>query len=377
MRRKAARRIAPEAARVAEAVAAIRAAKRPLVVSGRGARGAGAALVAVSRRGGRALPRHPGKPRPGAVRTSRGRRRGARRGDGAGRPGDHPRAQARLPARLRLAGGLSRRALRAHRRHARRTDRQPARHAGDRWRRVDLALDAITDALGNDAGSRDERLARRAARQAPRADREGRRRPAPQTGGDGKIHPLAIFEAHPRGRRSRPHRGRRRRRPAELRPRRPVATHLPRRRRLRLPRRRRAVRDRRRAGLSGPAGDLGHRRRRLRHQRDGDRHRRAPRREGGLHRLQQRRLEHRALRPGSSTTAAASSAPRCAIPTMPRWRAALGAHGERVEDPADLADAIRRGARQRAGGDRRRHLAAGGVVRRAARALASCRTTRR
>ena len=36
---------------------------------------------------------------------------------------------------------------------------------------------------------------------------------------------------------------------------------------------------------------------------------------------------------------------------------ALGAHGERVEDPADLASAIRRGARSRPGGDRRDHVA--------------------
>ena len=41
-----------------------------------------------------------------------------------------------------------------------------------------------------------------------------------------------------------------------------------------------------------------HRRRRVRHQRDGDRLRQAPRCESRLHRRQQRRLEHRAARPG-------------------------------------------------------------------------------
>jgi acetolactate synthase-1/2/3 large subunit len=59
---------------------------------------------------------------------------------------------------------------------------------------VGLALDAITDALGNDAGKRDtawlEGLRAKQQRTA-----KGETAKAPQTGEDGKIHPMAIFDA--------------------------------------------------------------------------------------------------------------------------------------------------------------------------------------
>ena len=56
---------------------------------------------------------------------------------------------------------------------------------------------------------------------------------------------------------------------------------------------------------------------------------------------------------------------------------ALGAHGERVEDPADTAGRPGESARERAGADRRRHLAVGRLVGRAGRGSASCPTSRR
>ena len=56
---------------------------------------------------------------------------------------------------------------------------------------------------------------------------------------------------------------------------------------------------------------------------------------------------------------------------------ALGAHGERVEDPADLRRRPRARSGQRAGAGRRRHLPGRGLVRCDARAWASSPTTRR
>ena len=60
---------------------------------------------------------------------------------------------------------------------------------------VGLALEALTEALGNDAGGRDvewlEGLRAKHRERTARSDATG----SPQTGGDGKIHPLAIFEA--------------------------------------------------------------------------------------------------------------------------------------------------------------------------------------
>ena len=60
------------------------------------------------------------------------------------------------------------------------------------------------------------------------------------------------------------------------------------------------------------------------------------RREGGVHRLQQRRLEHRALRPGGQLRRPRGRHAARRTPTMPPWPAPSALHGERVEDPADL-----------------------------------------
>ncbi len=60
---------------------------------------------------------------------------------------------------------------------------------------VGLALDAISEALGNDAGDRDQNwLDGLRAKQKERTAR-GETSQTPQTGADGKIHPLAIFDA--------------------------------------------------------------------------------------------------------------------------------------------------------------------------------------
>ncbi|WP_193182422.1 thiamine pyrophosphate-binding protein [Nisaea sediminum] len=188
------RRPAPVPERVSEAVAAIRAARRPLVISGRGARWAGGALV-------RFLDA------ADALYLDTQESRGLV-------PADHPsvvgavRAAAMAQADLVITLG-------------RKLDYQVAfgspaifpdatfiriaDNAGELYdnRRgqpeiladVGLALDALTEALGNDAGTRDavwleglrskhrERIAKSASGTGP------------EKGKDGKIHPMAIFDA--------------------------------------------------------------------------------------------------------------------------------------------------------------------------------------
>ncbi|MXN67311.1 thiamine pyrophosphate-binding protein [Stappia sp. GBMRC 2046] len=188
------RRLPPEPERVAEAVDAIRKAKRPLVISGRGARNAGEALVRfldtadalyldTQESRGLVPADHPAV--VGAVRAAAmtqadlvitlGRKLDYQLGFGS--PAVFPAARF-----LRIAD----------------TDGELVdnrRGSPEILASVDLALDALTRALGNDAGTRDadwleglrakhwERLA------------QGKLNPAPRTGGDGKVHPMAIFEA--------------------------------------------------------------------------------------------------------------------------------------------------------------------------------------
>ena len=132
-----------------------------------------------ARRLRRALPRHPGEPRPGAARSPGGGRRGARRGDERGRSRAADRAQARLPAGLRLARGVPARALRAHRRHGGRADRQPARPAGGPG---DTASGARRHGRGRrqPAAHARSRLGRRPAPAPSRAHRAGARQAARQ-----------------------------------------------------------------------------------------------------------------------------------------------------------------------------------------------------
>ena len=194
LRPKPARRPLPEPERVAEAVEALRSARRPLVISGRGARGAGASI----RRFLEAAD---------ALYLDTQESRGLVPADHASFIGSM-RAAAMSQADLVITLG-------------RKLDYQlgygsPAVFPAARFLRisdtagelvdnrrgepeilapVDLALDAILAALGEERGSRDEdwlgsirkshreRLARAAAKRAP------------DVGSDGKIHPLAIFEA--------------------------------------------------------------------------------------------------------------------------------------------------------------------------------------
>jgi acetolactate synthase-1/2/3 large subunit len=188
-----ARRMAPDPEDVARAVAAIRAAKRPLVVSGRGARGTGTSVAAfleasdalyldTQESRGLVPADHPAV--VGAVRAAAmaqadlvvtlGRKLDYQLGFGS--PAVFP--QARFLRISDTAGELI-----------------DNRRGVEVLAPVGVALDAITEALGNDAGARDQGWLdglreKHRARLAKGADT-----PAPQTGGDGKIHPLAIFEA--------------------------------------------------------------------------------------------------------------------------------------------------------------------------------------
>ena len=216
---KPARRVAPDPAAVEEAAATIRSAKRPLVVSGRGARGAGAAVVAfldatdalyldTQESRGLVPAAHPAV--VGAVRAAAmaqadlvitlGRKLDYQLGFGS--PAVFP--EARFLRISDTAGEL--------------VDNR--RGSPEILAPVGAALDAITRALGNDAGPRDEAWLD-GLRDKHRARIEkGKDTTAPATGTDGKIHPMAIFEALARGCRTRPHRHRRRRRPPQLRARR-------------------------------------------------------------------------------------------------------------------------------------------------------------
>ncbi len=191
---KPARRLPPDPARIAEAVAAIRGAQRPLVISGRGARDAGGALVRfleavdalyLDTQESRALvpADHPSV--VGAVRAAAmaqadlvvtlGRKLDYQLGFGS--PAVFP--DARFLRIADTAGEL--------------VDNR--RGEPEILASVDLALDALTAALGNDAGSRDE-----AWIHGLRASHRARIGKAltgktPDRGPDGKIHPLAIFEA--------------------------------------------------------------------------------------------------------------------------------------------------------------------------------------
>ncbi|MFO7854388.1 MAG: thiamine pyrophosphate-binding protein [Paracoccaceae bacterium] len=188
------RRPAPDPERLAEAVAAIRAAKRPLVVSGRGARGAGEALVRfldatdalyldTQESRGLVPPDHPSV--VGAVRAAAmgqadlvvtlGRKLDYQLAFGS--PAVFP--EARFLRISDTAGEL--------------TDNR--RGTPEILAAVDLTLDALTEALGADAGAREagwlEGLRARHRERIAKGDDA----PAPQRGADGKIHPMAIFEA--------------------------------------------------------------------------------------------------------------------------------------------------------------------------------------
>jgi acetolactate synthase-1/2/3 large subunit len=188
------RKLQPNPDAVAEAAAAIRAAKRPLVITGRGARNASKELVRfldavdalyldTQESRGLVPSNHPAF--AGAVR-------GAVMGQSdlvivLGRKLDYQTAygspavygDARFIRISDTAGELL----------------DNRRGAPELLADVGLALDAITDALGNDAGSRDAAwLSGLRAKQKERTAKGDAAR-TPQTGVDGKIHPMAIFDA--------------------------------------------------------------------------------------------------------------------------------------------------------------------------------------
>lgn len=182
----------PEA--VAEAVAAIRAARRPLVVSGRGARGAGAEVV-------RFLDA------TGALYLDTQESRGLV-------PADHPsvvgavRAAAMgqadlvitLGRKLDYQLGYGSPAVFPDARFLRIADTageliDNRRGSPEILASVASAMTAIADALGNDAGAIDDAWAEGLRAKHRERIAKGADRPVPQRGGDGKIHPMAIFEA--------------------------------------------------------------------------------------------------------------------------------------------------------------------------------------
>ncbi len=191
---KPARRPPPEAERVAAAADAIRAAKRPLVVSGRGARNAADALIRfldaadalyldTQESRGLVPPEHPAC--VGAVRAAAmtgadlvitlGRKLDYQLGYGS--PAVFP--EARFVRIADTAGEL--------------VDNR--RGEPELLASVDLALDAITTALGGDAGERDHEWLEQLRGKHRERSAQGESATAPQLGDDGKIHPLAIFEA--------------------------------------------------------------------------------------------------------------------------------------------------------------------------------------
>ncbi|MEM7745369.1 MAG: thiamine pyrophosphate-binding protein [Pseudomonadota bacterium] len=191
---KPVRRISPAAGAVDEAVAAIRAAKRLLVISGRGARGAGDAVVRfLDATGALYLDTQESR---GLVPAGHGSVVGAVRAAAM--------AQADLVVTLgrkldyQLAYGSP--AVFGGARFLRIADTageliDNRRGSPEILATVDVALDALTDALGNDAGEADAAWAD--GLRAKHAERiaKGAAATAPKTGGDGKIHPMAIFEA--------------------------------------------------------------------------------------------------------------------------------------------------------------------------------------
>ena len=191
---KPARRPVPDPAAITEAAAAIRAARRPLVVSGRGARDAGAALVHfldaaqalyldTQESRGLVPADHPSV--VGAVRAAAmaqadlvitlGRKLDYQLGFGS--PAVFP--DARFLRISDTAGELI----------------DNRRGTPELLSSVDLALDALTDALGNNAGARDESWLEGLRAKHRQRIVKGESKPSSQTGPDGKVHPMAIFDA--------------------------------------------------------------------------------------------------------------------------------------------------------------------------------------
>jgi len=191
---KPARRPTPSPDRIAEAAKVIRAAKKPLVISGRGARLAGEALVRfldvtdalyLDTQESRGLVPAGHRSVVGAVRAAAmaqadlvvtlGRKLDYQVAFGS--PAVFPDARF-----LRIADNAGE--LIDNRRG------EPEILAD-----VALALEALSDALGNDAGARDTAWLDGLRTKHRQRSARGATGKAPATGRDGRIHPLAIFEA--------------------------------------------------------------------------------------------------------------------------------------------------------------------------------------
>ena len=188
---KPARRIAPDPDAIASTVTAIRAARRPLVVSGRGAVGTADALVQFL-------------DASGALYLDTQESRGLV-------PSDHPSVvgavRGAVMAQADLVITLGRKLdyqlgfgspavfpdakfLRISATPGELNDNR--RGAPEVLASVGLALEAISEGLGNDAGELDtEWTGGLRAKHQARIEK-GAATPAPQTGGDGRIHPMAV-----------------------------------------------------------------------------------------------------------------------------------------------------------------------------------------
>ena len=188
------RHLSPDAEAIEEAVEVIRGARRPLVVSGRGARRASTELI-------RFLDAS------GALYLDTQESRGLV-------PADHPsvvgavRAAAMAQADLVITLGRKLDYQLAYGSPAVFPDARFLRIADTAGELVDNrrgapeilaaigpALAALTEALGNDAGAVDASWAEGLRAKHRERIARGADRPVPQRGGDGKIHPMAIFEA--------------------------------------------------------------------------------------------------------------------------------------------------------------------------------------
>ncbi len=191
---KPARRPSPEPARIDEAIQALRRARRPLVVSGRGARFAGdtvtrfldaadALYLDTQESRGLVPADHPAV--VGAVRAAAmaeadlvitlGRKLDYQLGYGS--PAVFPKATF-----LRIADNAGELV-------------DNRRGSPEIFSPVDLALDALTEALGNDKGERDQGWLDGLREKHRERIARGESQAAPKRGADGKIHPMAIFEA--------------------------------------------------------------------------------------------------------------------------------------------------------------------------------------
>ena len=188
------RKLQPNPDAVAEAAAAIRAAKRPLVITGRGARNTSKELVRfLDAVDGLYLDTQESR---GLVPSDHPAFAGAVRGAVMGQSD----LVIVLGRKLDYQTAYGSPAVYGDARFIRISDTageliDNRRGSPEVLADVGLALDAITDALGNDRGARDEAwLSAMRAKQKERTARGDAAR-TPQTGADGKIHPMAIFDA--------------------------------------------------------------------------------------------------------------------------------------------------------------------------------------